>query len=45
LLADTLGIDFFGIGEHHRADSLCPRPRSCSRRLQDAPNGFVSAPP
>jgi alkanesulfonate monooxygenase SsuD/methylene tetrahydromethanopterin reductase-like flavin-dependent oxidoreductase (luciferase family) len=26
LLADTLGIDFFGIGEHHRADFAVSAP-------------------
>ena len=33
VLADELGLDAFGVGEHHRATSRSRRPRSCSRRL------------
>ena len=38
ILSDAVGIDFFGIGEHHRADFAAP-PRKCcwprSRRRSD----------
>ena len=32
VLADQVGLDFFGVGEHHRKDFSVRRPRSCSRR-------------
>jgi hypothetical protein len=38
VLADSLGIDFIGVGEHHRADFAIPRPRSCWPRSRHAPD-------
>jgi len=29
ILADQVGVDFFGVGEHHRADLLSPARRWC----------------
>jgi hypothetical protein len=38
-VADRVGLDVFGIGEHHRAEFSIPRPRSFSRRQRPAPAG------
>ena len=31
-LADEVGLDVFGVGEHHRPDFAVSRPRPCSPR-------------
>jgi len=38
-LADTVGVDFFGVGEHIGASSRCPLRRWCSRRSPPVPSG------
>ncbi|MBO0711722.1 MAG: hypothetical protein J2P47_10645 [Acetobacteraceae bacterium] len=45
VLADDLGIDFFGVGEHHRADFAVSAPESCSRPSPHARAGSGSALP
>ena len=41
VLADAVGIDFFGVGEHHRADFAVSSPEVVLAALQDARAGFV----
>ena len=43
VLADELGIDFIGVGEHHRADFAISPPRCCWRRSRVARGAFVWA--
>ncbi len=38
-MADSVGIDVIGIGEHHRADYAISAPTSCSRRWARRPSG------
>ena len=38
VLADELGVDFIGLGEHHRADFAILRRRSYLPRSRDEPN-------
>ena len=38
VLRRQVGVDFFGIGEHHRDDFAIPRPRSCWPRSPAGPN-------
>jgi alkanesulfonate monooxygenase SsuD/methylene tetrahydromethanopterin reductase-like flavin-dependent oxidoreductase (luciferase family) len=40
-LADRVGLDVFGLGEHHRRTSRCRRPRSRLPRRARAPNAFA----
>lgn len=44
VLADRVGVEFFGIGEHHTGDFRCPPPTWCSERSPRARPGSVSDP-
>ena len=43
VLADQVGVDYFGIGEHHTDDFRCRPPTSCSPRSPARPSGSGSA--
>lgn len=42
VLADEIGIDFIGLGEHHRADFAISSPKPCWRRSPPAPKTSAS---
>ena len=44
VLADQVGLDFFGIGEHHRPDFAISGPTWCWPRSPAGRSGSVSAP-
>lgn len=44
VLADRVGVDYFGVGEHHRAEMAVSSPTSCWRRSRGRPSGSASAP-
>ena len=44
VLADQLGVDVIGLGEHHRADFAISLPRPCSPRSPGGPSASISAP-
>src|SRR6201997_1400267 len=45
VLADQLGIDFFGLGEHHRADFAVSAPEVVLAAIAARTNAFASAQP
>ena len=45
VLADEIGVDFIGVGEHHRADFAVSSRKWCWRRSRAARNASGSAPP
>jgi alkanesulfonate monooxygenase SsuD/methylene tetrahydromethanopterin reductase-like flavin-dependent oxidoreductase (luciferase family) len=42
ILADKLGVDFFGVGEHHRADFAISAPEVVLAAIAGPPAGFGS---
>jgi alkanesulfonate monooxygenase SsuD/methylene tetrahydromethanopterin reductase-like flavin-dependent oxidoreductase (luciferase family) len=45
VLADSLGVDFIGLGEHHRADFAVSSPEVVLAAIASAPNGSGSVLP